>query len=337
MKNSRSENLPTRRLDIQLQTDNCTITLRIQHELGNTTNVADGQLSPTCEDVVDDGQLSPLREDVVDDGQLSPLREDIVAPWRRFIRGKQMLEVFSMQIINTNGEYRVYLYGEIKVFNPFDDFQHIYNQNRETSESIRTGDIALLTRSAQSMELYDSFTIDVALTYEYSSWILDDEFISKKFMWQLLSDSGGFDKLLFEDVWGLFGGVILNYIVFSDAVEATLEFMLINGDEENPAKLYGGLTARNSKFVDDIAEIVLFRKTSREGIVGRPGQLIPLSRSLVAVPFDSSLIVEANLLDSSNKVIAEGIAEFPAQLSGTAEKNISGKYGEIRVKVTWFI
>ncbi|KAL7232923.1 hypothetical protein ACSBR1_016725 [Camellia fascicularis] len=81
-------------------------------------------------------------------------------------------------------------------------------------------------------------------------------------------------------------------------------------------------------------ESVLFRKKSDEHVDVRPEQPIPLSRSVVAVPSNSSLIVWAVLMDHNGE-IAKGTAEFPAQLSGTAQKNIFGQHGEIRVKVTW--
>jgi hypothetical protein len=67
-----------------------------------------------------------------------------------------------------------------------------------------------------------------------------------------------------------------------------------------------------------------------------------LSRFVIAIPLissDPTLIVEAKLFHKNSGIskheIAYGIAEFPCQHSGTVKKMISGKDGEIQVKVTW--
>ncbi|KAF8395602.1 hypothetical protein HHK36_019552 [Tetracentron sinense] len=126
---------------------------------------------------------------------------------------------------------------------------------------------------------------------------------------------------IYENVLGDhgFGSVRVSYIVFSDAVEATVEVTLIIGDEEVPAHVYGSISAGTC---NSLEESVLFKKGS-DHIDAR--QLIPLSRSLVAVPLNSVFIVRANLWDYkaiSSDVIARGTAEFIAQLSGTFEKCI---------------
>ncbi|KAK9292814.1 hypothetical protein L1049_020794 [Liquidambar formosana] len=177
------------------------------------------------------------------------------------------------------------------------------------------------------------------LVFEYNNWLLDDEVISRQIMWHSHNLPKDYDTFLFEEVKGLFSWEKLCYVVFLDATTATLEVTLINGEEENSTKLYGKLTARNGDFLDEsAAKSELFCKTLAENIVVSRGQLIPLSRSLVAVSLDSYLIVEAELWDSFNgNEIAKGIAEIPAQPygTGTSEKTICGEYGEIKVKVTW--
>lgn len=128
------------------------------------------------------------------------------------------------------------------------------------------------------------------------------------------------------------------YTVFSNAVQATIEVKLINGDGEDPADVYGRITARSS---NNNNESTLFDWTSDDYKQVRPQDLIPLSRSIVAVPFDSELIVRAKLYDydtlSSDDEIANGTAEFPARTSGIFYKSIYGEYGEVQVKVTWYV
>lgn len=114
--------------------------------------------------------------------------------------------------------------------------------------------------------------------------------------------------------------------------------ILFNGDGNDPAHVYGQITARNTNFTN---ESTLFQKTLDEKRRVSPGEHIPLSRSVVAVPLSSSLIVGANLFvhngykRESEREIAKGTAEFPAQCYGTSERDIWAKYGMIRVKVTW--
>ncbi|GMY38563.1 60 kDa jasmonate-induced protein [Fagus crenata] len=110
-----------------------------------------------------------------------------------------------------------------------------------------------------------------------------------------------------KGVYGGDGSVTIRYIVFSDAVEATVEVIVENGEHDV-----------------------------------RLGESMRLSRSVIAIPLissDPTLIVEAKLFHKNSGIskheIAYGIAEFPCQHSGIVKKMISGKDGEIQVKVTW--
>ncbi|KAF8395157.1 hypothetical protein HHK36_019098 [Tetracentron sinense] len=132
-----------------------------------------------------------------------------------------------------------------------------------------------------------------------------------------------------------YGCVRVNYMVSTDAVEATVKVTLIIGDGEDSAHVYGMITAFNSNVSD---ESLLFQKARDEHIDVRSGHHIPLSRSIVAVPFNSSLIVRADLFDFdtiSSHVIAKATVRFPAQISGTSEECIYGQCWEIRVNVSF--
>ncbi|KAI8027926.1 hypothetical protein LOK49_LG02G02112 [Camellia lanceoleosa] len=246
-----------------------------------------------------------------------------------------MLKVFTVRINNIDEEDPGQLYGTITVTDGLSS-QYIYNRSRDNYESIRPRDTTLLTSpAARSISAYDSFTIDAALK-DKDKLSLDDDVSSGQISWNVFNTTNEYDKPLYEYVPGKYGSVTVNYIVLSDAVEAIVEVTLINGDGENPVDVYRLITAHNGNFTN---ESVLFRKISNEYIDVKPGHPIPLSRSVVAIPQNSSLIVRANLMDhdslSPNDEIANGTTQFPAQLSGTSQKNISGKYGEIQVKVTW--
>ncbi|CAL5394829.1 unnamed protein product [Camellia sinensis] len=239
--------------------------------------------------------------------------------------GRPMVEVFSVRINRIDGEK---LYGTITVTDGLST-QSIYNRSRDHYESISPGETALLTGPARSISASDSFTIDVALK-DKDKLSPDDDVSSEQIPWNVY-DSNKYNEPLYDDVPGKNGSVTVNYVVLRKALEATVEVTLVNGGGENSLPVYGLLTARNGNFMN---ESVLFRKKSDEHVDVRPEQPIPLSRSVVAVPSNSSLIVWAGLMDHNGE-IAKGTAEFPAQHSGTAQKNIFGQHGEIRVKVTW--
>ncbi|KAL7225698.1 hypothetical protein ACSBR1_020953 [Camellia fascicularis] len=237
------------------------------------------------------------------------------------------VEVFSVRMNHIDGAK---LYGTITVTDG-QSSQSIYNRSRDHYESISPGQTALLTGPARSISACDSFTIDVALK-DKDKLSPDDDVSSEQIPWNVYNITNKYDEPLYEDVPGKNGSVTVNYVVFRNAVGATVEVTLVNRGGENSAHVYGLLTARNGNFMN---ESVLFRKKSDDEHVDvRPEQPIPLSRSVVAVPSNSSLIVWAALMDHHGE-IAKGTAEFPAQHSGTSQKNIFGQHGEIRVKVTW--
>ncbi|CAL5362812.1 unnamed protein product [Camellia sinensis] len=242
---------------------------------------------------------------------------------------RPLVEVFSVSINHIDGEN---LHGTITVTDARGS-QSIYNRSRDHYESISPGQPVLLTGPARSILAYDNIAIDVALK-DKDKLSPDDDVSSKQTWWNAyLNTTNKYDEPLYDDFPLKNGSVTVNYVVLSHAFEATVEVTFVNrgGEGENSAHVYGLLTARNGNLMN---ESVLFRKKSDEHVDIRPEQPIPLSRSVVAVPSNSSLIVRADLMDHDGE-IAKGTAEFPAQLSGTSQKNIFGQHGEIRVKVTW--
>ncbi|KAF8395124.1 hypothetical protein HHK36_019065 [Tetracentron sinense] len=254
-----------------------------------------------------------------------------------------MFEVFSIQIRNFFGD----LYGTITVRDSCGT-QYLYQTEREEYQSIRPGNTAfLLTGPARGITALDDVAFHVDL--------MDKESDKPLLRAGLMEWSPGFhrhnmyNKPTYEDIYDYDedGGaccldphddgevsVRVNYMVSKDAVEATLEVTLIIGDgEEDSAHVYGMITARNSNFPD---ESLLFQKEWNERVDVKAGQPIPLSRSVVAIPFNSSLIVRADLFDYDDaNVIVKDSVQLPAKLSGTSEERMYGQRGEIRVNVTF--
>ncbi|XP_057972817.1 uncharacterized protein LOC131160966 [Malania oleifera] len=248
--------------------------------------------------------------------------------------GQPLAEVFAVRINNIDGEDPGDLYGIVKVIDGL-GIQFIYNRKSSEYESIRPGQNALLSGPDRAISAIGSFTIDLDL-WDYDTLSSDDEIARGQIFWNAYDPNNKLDTPLLSDVNGKYGSATVKYAVLSDAVVANVEVILIDGDGEDPADVYGDICARSSIFSD---ESQLFRKASKEYINVRPRERISLSRSVVAVPLDATLIIKALLYDydtlSSDDEIANGTAEFPAQSSGLFTKNITGKYGEIQVNVKW--
>ncbi|KAF8395030.1 hypothetical protein HHK36_018970 [Tetracentron sinense] len=248
---------------------------------------------------------------------------------------RPLVEVFSVQIMNLNR--RCNIFGEIKVVEGI-KIQYLYNRKREESESIDPDNPLLLIGPVQTISGFGNFGIYVDLMVKDKD--KDLPLVSRGLMsWDFYeSYRMVYDRPTPYEVDGDYGDdydscpVRVNYAVLNNGVEATLTVTLIIGDGEDPSHVYGRITACNSKFSEGS---LLFRQKSNEHLDVRPGQVIPLSRSVVAVPFNSFLIVRADLSISSD-VIANGTAEFRTKFSGTFDKRICGQGGSvILVTVTW--
>ncbi|KAI9862497.1 MAG: hypothetical protein M1813_004348 [Trichoglossum hirsutum] len=154
--------------------------------------------------------------------------------------------------------------------------------------------------------------------------------------WNVYDHTNVYDKLRVDTISGKYGSAALNYVVMSNAAEALVEVILINGDGEDPADVYGRIYSQNSSFD---GEIKLFRRSAKDCVDVRPNNPIPLLRSALAVPMDASLKISAHLWDhdpiSSDDEIAKGTAEFKPEILKSASKFIEGQYGKVEVRVSW--
>ncbi|KAF8394831.1 hypothetical protein HHK36_018767 [Tetracentron sinense] len=215
-----------------------------------------------------------------------------------------------------------------------------FNTSTTESESIGPEDDVLLIGPVRTISGYGTFVIYVDLMDKDTDLpLLTDGLMA----WNPNQRGNVYDQPTSDEVDGDYGddydsgSVIVNYIVLTHAVEATVTVTLLVEDGEDPFHVYGRITACNSTFSEGS---LLFRKKSNEHIDVMPGQLIPLSRSVVAVPFDSILTVQADLRDYgaiSSDVIAKGMAVFHPEFFGTADNSICGPGNKkkILVNVTW--
>ncbi|PHH91238.1 hypothetical protein CDD83_1239 [Cordyceps sp. RAO-2017] len=185
---------------------------------------------------------------------------------------------------------------------------------------------------SRAIAAHSGFRVDLNLWDADADASPDDEVSHGHISWRAGDE---YDRQIQAPIKGRYGQATVAYVVMSDAVEARVEVVLVNGDGESPADIYGKISV-SSKFV----QRDLFYKESTDYIGVYPGNAIKLSRAILAVPKDDRLRVHADLVDhdsdaSSNDQVAKGYADFHPKVSGKDSATIRGEYGEIRVTVTW--
>ncbi|KNA11957.1 hypothetical protein SOVF_130300 [Spinacia oleracea] len=159
-----------------------------------------------------------------------------------------------------------------------------------------------------------------------------------------------YDERLSTLVSGKHGFAIINFMLYSCAVQAIVEVSLVTTDHVHgndliscPASLYGYIHASNDLRSYNCAydlkffQSVLFnvsKENPKEPNTSDGSKIVPLSRSIVAVPIKSQLIIKAQLFDAGTEAnIADDTASFMAATSGSESRIIGG----IMVKVDWLI
>ncbi|KAI1143198.1 ribosome-inactivating protein [Hypoxylon sp. FL0543] len=256
-------------------------------------------------------------------------------PWPDYPKGRALVEVIWMRINKIDGENLGSLYGTVKA----DDgpgSQHIYSRDKDNYEPIHPDEFALLTGPPEAISAADSFNLNVDL-WNKNTWLSDHGIAQGDISFNVYDPDNTYDENIIRQVEGEYGNVTLNYVILSNAAQALVEVILIDGDGEDPADVYGNITADNGYATYGGSE--LFRKASSEHIDVRPGEAIPLLRSAIAVPMNRSLTIKAVLYDhdtiSPDDEIANGVAVFDPLILQSENKYITGKHGKIEVRVTW--
>ncbi|KAI9082873.1 hypothetical protein K1719_035203 [Acacia pycnantha] len=255
--------------------------------------------------------------------------------------GIPLVQVFSAQINNIDGEDPGELYGTITINNGFNT-EYIYNRTSDNYESISPGQQVTLTGPSYSVPAFGSFTIKVLLT-DYDKISSDDEIINQVIPWYAADIKNEYDKLITSEVFSSIGSVTINYAVFENAVAARVVVNLEEGGEAT-TEVYGHVSARYDKQwgMEPTATCMLFNRTSDDYVEVNRWQNIPLLRSLVAVPMNHSLKVTAKLYDydpiSADDLIANGTVDFPVpeSLPDISTQDIYGEDGNrVTVSIHW--
>ncbi|KAF3339690.1 hypothetical protein FCM35_KLT15461 [Carex littledalei] len=173
-------------------------------------------------------------------------------------------------------------------------------------------------------------------------------------LWNIFVDRSG--NLTCRQVMTQAGPVEIIYAIFYDAVEALVDITLSNwrvGQVEEPIKLYGKVTAKNSMIQSSRAESVLFQRDMDQAVCVHPsicmGDIIPLplSRRRVVLPRRAAIQIYIDiwqcLTDTKAKIIANDKVQVTPQPSHPFDRVIrtedfmvirAGAF-DIQVKIKW--
>lgn len=247
--------------------------------------------------------------------------------------GRPLDEVFSVCILNIENENPGELCGTITATDCLQSY-FIYNRGRENSEPVSVRDYATLTGPSRALSAADNFILDFNLK-DYVNISFEDEVSRGLIEWNAYDYTNVYDEVQTLDNKGNYGSAQLRYAVMSNAAEAEVDIVLISGDDESPAGVYGKVHAQNTSFGD---EIELFRKPNNNPEQVYPKASIPLLRSVVVVPMDASLKIRVDLRDyvklSPHDKIARAHIEFKPDIYQSVHKSINSDYGAIKVRVS---
>ncbi|KAK3935703.1 protein synthesis inhibitor I [Diplogelasinospora grovesii] len=226
--------------------------------------------------------------------------------------GRPLVEVFYVRILNIDGEDPGQLYGTITATDGLQSY-YIYNRNSGNHEPVSPGGLATLTGPSRAISAAGDFFIDFNLM-DHDSLSPDDEISRSQVAWNVYDHTNVYDMVRTTTIGGKYGSAALNYVVMSNAAEALVEVILINGDGEDPADVYGRIYSQNSAFG---GEIDLFRSAN-----GRESH-------------HRAYLWDYDTLSSDDE-IAKGTAEFKPEILKSVSRFIAGKYGKVEVRVSWF-
>ena len=253
-------------------------------------------------------------------------------------KGRALCEIFSVRILNIDDENPGDLYGTIRSTDGIRSTV-IYHRERSQSEEVKPHDFARLTGPGHAITAADNFTIEVDLKDRDADLSPDDEIARGRIEWNAYDFTNDYDMVKTRIIDGEYGSVELRYAVMSEAAEARVSVKLLNGDDEDPAHVYGKVIVENTSFGGEIELLSMPHDPSKGYQKVKPGHKITLQRDTVVVGMNSSLKLHLHLWDydslSSDDEIAKGSFTFPPDLGRTDVKWFTGQYGEVEVRVEW--
>ncbi|EFZ04527.2 Ribosome-inactivating protein [Metarhizium robertsii ARSEF 23] len=246
---------------------------------------------------------------------------------------RPLAEILWVMINDIDGENPGDLYGSITITDNLGP-QTMYNVEKGNAVSVRPREHLILSRS-RPIAADGDFVIDLNL-WDYDADASPNDEVSRgQISWKASDTNNEYDRAMQREIKGAYGKATVDYVVMRNAIKAVVQVILVDGDGENPADVFGKVSV-SSRFV----QRDLFQKEGDDSIEVYPGKAIPLSGATMAIPLDDTLTIHVDLWDydsdwSPNDQIAISSATFDPQGSGTEKKLLQGEYGKVEVSVTW--
>uniref|UniRef100_A0A0E0BFR1 rRNA N-glycosidase n=1 Tax=Oryza glumipatula TaxID=40148 RepID=A0A0E0BFR1_9ORYZ len=145
------------------------------------------------------------------------------------------------------------------------------------------------------------------------SYISKSQAVGGTLFWDCYDDDNEYDKILTDNFSTGLGPLRVTYAVLSNAVEATVQVKLLPlaGGRATSGSVFGVITVRSQKFG---VGSVLFSRSPQAKVQLASDSTVPLARSVVAVPLDFPVLIEAQL-HAGNEYF-QGKLEFAAVVCG---------------------
>lgn len=291
-----------------------------------------------------------------------------------YVSTRRLIEVFQVCVDKFDDvERRGELYGNIEVVD-LDGPITLYHRDRANPEHIRANCNVTLTSPPCAIPFTTGFSInvdlrlcgdleDIVLSKWQLSWNVYKPEIAKIARGPFLIDfsddpklllsqasvknqSAGYEQPLsavFESPNGCC--ITMYYSIFYHAVQAQIQIEIVDLGTAPVAEFnfrgsisarYGNFWCGNDSAIKDYCKITLLKSGDLQLLKSKRCAELQLSRSIIAVPAYSSLIIEADLWDTSGFKIAKGKVELAAYDDGYGAGYIRGdaNFG-IRVIVSW--
>ncbi|KAJ3683898.1 hypothetical protein LUZ60_014125 [Juncus effusus] len=242
-----------------------------------------------------------------------PVKEDSHTPLVDF-DWHCLYEIFDMKISHVNAQDSVEVHGKI-LLHCSSGFMFLFNRREGNSETINLpGAITLMT---PTIGINGSDRIGIMFELEGDLKELNEKFVG----WT--PDDHPLDILWTNEVKGRNCSLALRYIVFEEALLANIEIKLLTGDGKGKATIYGNVTASFTEMTG--LEFELFKKKCDDSIIVSEEELIPLSKSLISVPFASELDIKVNLSNAIAIVrfMPESLGEYIGIISDQIEVKVT--------------
>ncbi|QPH02621.1 hypothetical protein C2857_006835 [Epichloe festucae Fl1] len=248
--------------------------------------------------------------------------------------GRPLVEVFSIRCTSLSRGSSAEAYGSIVATDALRGYG-LFQRGQTDYQQISVNDKLKLTGPERAISAAGDFDFNFNVL-DYDVLTRDDQISVGVTGWNAYDPTNVFDTVKTDTVSGKDGALAINYVVLSNAAKAQIELVLINGDGEDPANVYGLVFAQSSAY--DIP-IDLFRNSVAERVKVSPGQPIPLQRTNLAVSMGERLYITIKLFDhdslSADDEISSGVLLSVPQLFTSMSSNIAGEHGMVEARVSW--